>query len=47
MKDLKFYERNGGITEHNATENQELCQQKKQANCFQMILMRNQFKKNR
>jgi len=24
MKDLKFYERNGGITEHNATENQEL-----------------------
>jgi len=21
MKDMKFYERNGGITEHNATEN--------------------------
>jgi len=24
MKDMTCYERNGGITEHNATENQEL-----------------------
>jgi hypothetical protein len=22
MKDMKFYDRNGGITEHNTTENQ-------------------------
>ena len=25
MKDMKFYDRNGGIPEHNATENQVLC----------------------
>ena len=25
MTDMKFYERNGGISEHNATENQVLC----------------------
>jgi hypothetical protein len=24
MKDMKFYDRNGGIPEHNATENQVL-----------------------
>ena len=44
MKDKKFYE-TVGITEHNATENQVLCQQKKHAiinvtfqqNCIQMI----------
>jgi hypothetical protein len=24
-KDMKFYERNSGISEHNATENQVLC----------------------
>ena len=25
MKDMKFYEGNSGITEHNVTENQVLC----------------------